>query len=188
MLFFRIFNIRDHARLAKVFCETRDVIAAGAIFLVACSGVVEREGMTQAEIARMVDKSRSHVANLQRLLGLPEPVLDLVEAGELSMGQLQELVDKLQTSLVQHEHEDENTLYPLLTRSMPGEDPMAAMSHAHREIFRLIHLLARMSRDFGSDPATTPADEVQYQLIRLDTLVQLHFEQEEELFRYLDWR
>ena len=101
---------------------------------------------------------------------------------------LVELVNKLQTSLAQHEHEDENTLYPLLTLSMPGEDPMSAMSHAHREIFRLIHLLARMSSDFSSDPATASADEIQHQLIRLDTLVRLHFDQEEELFRYLDWR
>ncbi|MNF99563.1 hypothetical protein D3C84_824670 [compost metagenome] len=90
-----------------------------------------------------------------------------------------ELVSKLQTSLAQHEHEDENTLYPLLTLSMPGEDPMSAMSHAHREIFRLIHLLARMSSDFSSDPATASADEIQHQLIRLDTLVRLHFDQDD---------
>lgn len=50
------------------------------------------EGMTQAEIARMVDKSRSHVANLQRLLGLPGPVLDMVEAGDLSMGHARALI------------------------------------------------------------------------------------------------
>ena len=119
-------------------------------------------------------------------------VILLVEIAKRPFAQAQAdrqaLVDKLQTSLAHHEHEDEGALYPLLTRSMPGEDPMSAMSHAHREIFRLIHLLARMSRDFRSDPATTPADEIQYQLIRLDTIVQLHFEQEEELFRYLDWR
>lgn len=52
----------------------------------------EGEGMTQAEIARLVDKSRSHVANLQRLLQLPEPVLDLVEAGSLSMGHARALI------------------------------------------------------------------------------------------------
>ena len=52
----------------------------------------EDEGMTQAEIARMVEKSRSHVANLQRLLGLPEDVLDLVEAGRLSMGHARALI------------------------------------------------------------------------------------------------
>jgi hemerythrin len=62
------------------------------------------------------------------------------------------------------------------------------MSHVHREIFRLIHLLARMSSDFGTHPTPASADRIQHQLIRLDTLVRLHFDQEEELFRYLDWR
>jgi len=52
----------------------------------------EDEGMTQAEIARMVEKSRSHVANLQRLLGLPGAVLDLVEVGQLSMGHARALI------------------------------------------------------------------------------------------------
>ncbi len=52
----------------------------------------EDEGMTQAEIARMVEKSRSHVANLQRLLGLPSAVLDLVEVGQLSMGHARALI------------------------------------------------------------------------------------------------
>lgn len=52
----------------------------------------EDEGMTQAEIARMVEKSRSHVANIQRLLGLPESVLDLVEEGRLSMGHARALI------------------------------------------------------------------------------------------------
>ncbi|HVR90047.1 MAG TPA: ParB/RepB/Spo0J family partition protein [Novosphingobium sp.] len=50
------------------------------------------EGLTQADIARMVDKSRSHVANLQRLLTLPEPVIVLVETGKLSMGHARALV------------------------------------------------------------------------------------------------
>ena len=50
------------------------------------------ESMTQAEIARMVDKSRSQVANLQRLLSLPEDVIHLVERGELSMGHARALI------------------------------------------------------------------------------------------------
>ncbi|MEM6828084.1 MAG: ParB/RepB/Spo0J family partition protein [Pseudomonadota bacterium] len=54
--------------------------------------LAEEEGMTQAEIARMVEKSRSHVANIQRLLALPTGVLDLVEAGELSMGHARALI------------------------------------------------------------------------------------------------
>ena len=48
--------------------------------------------MTQGEIAKLVDKSRSHVANLQRLLGLPEEILTLVEQGSLSMGHARALI------------------------------------------------------------------------------------------------
>lgn len=54
--------------------------------------LADSEGLTQAEIARMVDKSRSHVANLQRLLALPDPVITLVERGELSMGHARALI------------------------------------------------------------------------------------------------
>ena len=54
--------------------------------------LAEFEGMTQAEIARMVDKSRSHVANFQRLLSLPEGVVERLEKGELSMGHARALI------------------------------------------------------------------------------------------------
>jgi ParB family chromosome partitioning protein len=54
--------------------------------------LADEEGMTQAEIAQLVDKSRSHVANLQRLLQLPGGVLALVERGALSMGHARALI------------------------------------------------------------------------------------------------
>jgi len=54
----------------------------------------EREDLSQAEIARLVEKSRSHVANLLRLLALPEAVLDHVEAGRLDMGHARALVGR----------------------------------------------------------------------------------------------
>ncbi|MEO6716673.1 MAG: ParB/RepB/Spo0J family partition protein [Novosphingobium sp.] len=54
--------------------------------------LADLEGLTQAEIARMVDKSRSHVANIQRLLALPDAVLSLVEAGKLAMGHARALI------------------------------------------------------------------------------------------------
>lgn len=52
----------------------------------------EEEEMTQSEIAKLVDKSRSHVANLQRLLALPEDVIVLVETGKLTMGHARALI------------------------------------------------------------------------------------------------
>jgi len=54
--------------------------------------LADAESMTQAEIARLVDKSRSHVANLQRLLALPEAVMGMVETGALSMGHARALI------------------------------------------------------------------------------------------------
>ncbi len=54
--------------------------------------LADSEGLTQAEIAEMVDKSRSHVANLQRLLVLPVGVLELVEDGSLGMGHARALI------------------------------------------------------------------------------------------------
>ncbi|AKM11196.1 ParB/RepB/Spo0J family partition protein [Croceicoccus naphthovorans] len=52
-----------------------------------------RDSMSQSDIAELVEKSRSHVANLMRLLALPDPVLALVEKGELSMGHARALIN-----------------------------------------------------------------------------------------------
>jgi ParB family chromosome partitioning protein len=48
--------------------------------------LVDRFGRTQEEIAQIVGKSRSHVANAIRLLGLPETVQMALRAGRLSAG------------------------------------------------------------------------------------------------------
>jgi ParB family chromosome partitioning protein len=48
--------------------------------------LVERHGHTQDEVGRIVHKSRSHVANLLRLLDLPEFVRNSLLKGDISMG------------------------------------------------------------------------------------------------------
>lgn len=48
--------------------------------------LVETFGHTQEDVARAVGKSRAHVANMLRLLGLPPAVLDRLAAGEISAG------------------------------------------------------------------------------------------------------
>ena len=47
---------------------------------------------TQDALAKIVDKSRSHVTNLLRLLDLPRPVQARLAAGELSMGHARALI------------------------------------------------------------------------------------------------
>lgn len=48
--------------------------------------------MTQDDVARRVGKSRSAVANAVRLLNLPEPVLKMVEASDISQGHARALL------------------------------------------------------------------------------------------------
>ena len=48
--------------------------------------LIERHGHTQDEVGRIVHKSRSHVANLLRLLDLPEFVRQSLLKGDISMG------------------------------------------------------------------------------------------------------
>jgi len=47
---------------------------------------------TQEDLARSVGKSRSHVANMLRLLGLPDAVKGLVQDGSLTMGHARALL------------------------------------------------------------------------------------------------
>ena len=54
--------------------------------------LAEDYGMTQEEISLTVGKSRSAVANSMRLLDLPEPILAMVAAGELSAGHARTLL------------------------------------------------------------------------------------------------
>jgi ParB family chromosome partitioning protein len=43
----------------------------------------------------MVEKSRSHIANMMRLMTLPDPVLDLIQEGKLTMGHARALIGRL---------------------------------------------------------------------------------------------
>jgi ParB family chromosome partitioning protein len=48
---------------------------------------------TQEDLAKVVGKSRSHVANMMRLLALPQPVKEMLERGELSAGHARALLN-----------------------------------------------------------------------------------------------
>ena len=49
-------------------------------------------GHTQERVAEVVGKSRTHVANLVRLLSLPESVQSLLDTGEITIGQARPLI------------------------------------------------------------------------------------------------
>lgn len=97
--------------------------------------LADQQGLTQAEIASMVDKSRSHVANIQRLLELPDDVLGLVAAGTLSMGHARALIGHTEASA------------------------LARKAAADRLSVREVERLARRVRREGREPvASAPGD------------------------------
>lgn len=143
-----------------------------------------RNGLPAASLQRMQDEHRQLDGLLTELSQMARDFAS--RPAPQARADLGRLVAALHGLLERHERDDEQRLYPLLSRYMGGEDPLSPLSHTHREMFRLIHLLTRMSEDFTQAAAHPSADEIQHQLIRLDTLAKLHFDQEEALYRYLD--
>jgi ParB family transcriptional regulator, chromosome partitioning protein len=54
--------------------------------------LIAEHGYTQNDLGEIIGKSRSHVANSLRLLKLPDPVRDMLAAGNLSAGHARALV------------------------------------------------------------------------------------------------
>ena len=62
--------------------------------------LLEINSYTQDQLAKIVGKSRSHIANLLRLLGLPVTVQGLLRDGHLTMGQARPLVGHPQAEIL----------------------------------------------------------------------------------------
>lgn len=54
--------------------------------------LMDEHDYTQAQLAEVLGRSRSHIANMTRMLGLPESVLTLVRTGDLSPGHARALI------------------------------------------------------------------------------------------------
>ncbi|SDI50431.1 heavy metal translocating P-type ATPase [Pseudomonas panipatensis] len=137
-----------------------------------------------------VDRLRHEHDDLAPLL---ERVHDLATriaslSAEQTRQQLAGLVSDLREHLLPHERNDEDQLYPQLATHLRGDDPLSAMSHTHREIFRLVHLLERISADLDKRVKAISPQELQQLLLQLDTVLELHFAQEDELYHNLDER
>ena len=54
--------------------------------------LIERFGHTQDQLAQAMGKSRSHIANLMRLLALPDPIQEMLRNGDLTAGHARALL------------------------------------------------------------------------------------------------
>lgn len=122
----------------------------------------------------------------ERLHRLAERLTSL--PAEQARQELHELISDVQERLLPHEQGDEDNLYPQLASRLGGDDPLAALSHTHREIFRLCHQLERMCADLTEQADAEALTDIQRLLLQLDTVLSLHFADEDELYHNLDSR
>ncbi|MHC4449088.1 MAG: ParB/RepB/Spo0J family partition protein [Planctomycetota bacterium] len=87
-------------------------------------------GVTQEEVARRIGLDRSSVANLIRLLDLPEEIQDLVKGGALGMGHARAIValknDAAQVSLAERVVRDDLSVRAVEELVRRDRDPAAA--------------------------------------------------------------
>ncbi len=91
--------------------------------------LIEKFGLTQEQVAKQVGKSRSAVANMLRLLELPDAVLEMLKNGDISAGHAKALLGL----------EDEDKIEPLaqriVERGMSVRDAEAAVKKANETKF-----------------------------------------------------
>lgn len=173
------------------------------------AGAILQEGIDVLAIANALrvlrrpraDRRRSPVPGVwARQLGGDHgrlrQVLDDVRAGADALGSdrgpvtdvamLRGLAQRVQSTVVPHERTDETVVYPAVAARLGGDDPLAAMSRTHREIFHLAALLDRIVVDAEREGLDAEdRSEARRVLYALDAVVSLHLGQEEELLAML---
>jgi len=127
---------------------------------------------------------REHTA----LLPLLDQIRDFADrlpklSGGAIAGELARVIDALDERLLPHERADDLEVYARLAPLLGGEDPLAAMSGAHREIFRMVRSLRQTVADLPREGTNAmQVQAIQRLLYGLEAIGRLHCAQEEELF------
>ncbi|EMD9436326.1 heavy metal translocating P-type ATPase [Burkholderia cepacia] len=177
---------------------------AAAGFLQPIAGAVIQEVIDVAVIVNalrvLLDRPRPtnarlddvDVEQLRREHTALSPLLDQIRdladrlpglSGAAIASELDHMIDSLDERLLPHERADDRDVYARLAPLLGGEDPLAAMSGAHREIFKMVRSLRQMVADLPRDGTNTmQVQAIQRLLYGLEAIVRLHCAQEEELF------
>jgi hypothetical protein len=120
---------------------------------------------------------------LDRLRGLAGELDEL--SSEEALSQLRWASAAIRDEVVSHERTDELDIYPDVEKVLGGDDPLAAMSRTHQEIFHLASMLERLVDQADSEITAADRSEARRLLYALDAILRLHYAQEEELFAAL---
>ncbi len=97
--------------------------------------------------------------------------------------ELERVRDMLETELLPHEREEQQTAYPLLGKMLKDEDPTGPLIQTHHEIHRLTRLFGRLVAQLPPEgPRPEDMRDLRRALYGLNAILTLHFAQEEELY------
>lgn len=180
------------------------MVAAAAGWLAPVAGALTQEAIDVAVILNALRALRppwhpgrqtmlpAAARELQKEHQSLDPILDRLReiadqldnaTGSSAADLIKEAAHLVQTDIVVHERDDEARVYPRLTRFLPDNHGLAAMSRAHREILHLARLLDRLVESLGSvDVDRYLIRDAQRVIESIESLVRLHNAQEEDIY------
>jgi heavy metal translocating P-type ATPase len=160
--------------------EGIDVLAIGLALRAVLPGRVHTLTMAPEDIALALTLREHHDAVLPDVEHI-RAVADALSTDDVDLEPARRLLERLETTLVPHEREDEQLLVPLVSRALGGTDATAALSRTHAEIEHQVGRLRRLLAN--ADPGATDEEDVvelRRLLYGLYAVLRLHNAQEEE--------
>ena len=151
----------------------------------ACAALVEDLGLSKKQLARRLGRSRPSISNLIRLLDLPDEVLNMVAAGELSEGHgraiLQAPDNEARRALAREAARREWSVRETERRAKQTEAPKASKAAPHPDQeAALLHAADALESALGTGVRVRPA--------RRGIRVELHFDDPDDLFAFAQAR
>jgi ParB family transcriptional regulator, chromosome partitioning protein len=151
----------------------------------ACAALVEELGLSKKQLARRLGRSRSAISNLIRLLDLPDEVLNLLAAGELSEGHgraiLQAPGNEARRALAREAARHGWSVRETERRAQQADAPKGSKTARHPDQDAALERAAdALEAALGTGVRVRPA--------RRGIRVELHFDDLDELLAFADQR
>jgi soluble P-type ATPase len=162
-----------------VLQEGIDVLAIGLALRAVLPGRVHTLAMPAEDVALALELRAHHDAVLPEVEQI-RAVADALSSDAVDLAPARRLLERLETTLLPHEREDEQLLVPLVSRALGGSDATAALSRTHAEIEHQVGRLRRLLEDVEAGADEEDVVELRRLLYGLYAVLRLHNAQEEE--------
>jgi heavy metal translocating P-type ATPase len=145
----------------------------------------ERVAPPSGREASLSKRFRSEHQELLPVVNRIRTVADRLDTAEpaQSLADVRGVHAFLVNDLLPHEDAEEASFYPLIAKTLGGEDPTGTMVRGHVEIAHLTRVLGRLLQDIPDEgPGADDLPELRRVLYGLYAILRLHFAQEEEAY------